>query len=485
MDMKTFTRQIDKYDLFIITCIAIYIIFFSYLSLFNLSILQMGQDLAIFNQSFWTTVHGGGILENTFEGASHFGYHFSPFLFFLLPFYILTPGPEIFLIFQSIFLGLGAIPFYLCGRELLNKKAGLIVGIIYLLYPAVHGINLFAFHELAFLPFFLGIALWGFITERKNLCFAFCILSLLIKEDVTLIIGMLGVIGIWKGRNLRLKENWQYITLLFLSIVILVAYLFILKPSFGLAESSDSSLEIIQYTNPLVNINSNNDLRLSFLIQLFTPLLLTPLASPEILLISILSFIEIFFATPGKFIYYNIFSHYPALVIPILLMSMIVTLRKIKESSRQVVRKAFFPFLILILFTSVLTTALWSPVLSQINVLNFNYTPEFKSDTKELEVIAECIPVSASVSTQWQLLTLMSERYSVWEGYHPNADVILLFPYYNGANIFSDYKKEIVSNYDQIDIGKNFYLFVRKGQTELQKDIKDRLTNAGIVVNSS
>ena len=79
----------------------------------------------------------------------------------------------------------------------------------------------------------------------------------------------------------------------------------------------------------------------------------------------------------------------------------------------------------------------------------------------------------------------MSERYSVWEGYHPNADVILIFPYYNGANIFSDYKKEIVSNYDQIDIGKSFYLFVRKGQTGLQKDIKDRLINAGIAVNSS
>ncbi|WP_319579379.1 DUF2079 domain-containing protein [uncultured Methanospirillum sp.] len=483
--MKILTRQFDKYDLFITIGVAIYIIFFSYLSLFNLSILQMGQDLAIFNQSFWTTLHGGGFLENTFEGVSHFGYHFSPILFFLFPFYMLIPGPEILLIFQSIFLGLGAIPFYLCGRELLNKKAGFVVGIIYLLYPAVHGINLFAFHELAFLPFFLGIALWGFITGRKNLCFIFCILSLLIKEDVTLIIGMIGVIGVWKGRTLRMRENWQHIILLILSIVIFVVYLFIIKPSFGLADSSDSSLEIIQYTNPLENLASNNDLRFSFLIQLFTPLLLTPLASPEILLICIPSFIEIFFATPGKFIYYNIFSHYPALVIPIVFVSMIVTLRKIKENSREKIRKAFFPFLILILLSSVITTALWSPVISQIIVLNYNYSPQFCDDVDKLEVIADCIPPSASVSTQWQLLTLMSQRYSIWEGYHPNADVILLYPYYNGANIFSNYKKEIVSNYDQVDIGKSFYLFIRKGHYELKDDIKDKLNNAGIAINSS
>lgn len=478
-------QKLDRYDLGILSSVILYTFIFSYITLVELSLFQLGRDVAIFNQAFWTTIHSGGLLVNSFEGVSHFGYHFSPMLLSILPLYLIAPGPQLLLITQSALLGLGAIPIYICGSELLGKKAGFIIGILYLLYPAVHGANLFAFHELAFLPLFLGTALLGFITGKKNLFFISCIICLLIKEDVALIIGMIGLVGIIRARLNQKKVDWRHIVLVLLSALILIIYIFIMKPAFGLADTSDSVLFISQYSDPYANVNGDVNQRFVFLGQIFLPLAFSPLFSPELFIISIPSLIEILFSSPDVFVYYNIFSHYPLLITPIFFMATILSLLKVKQCNFPKIQKLFYPLLILLLISSSASVIMYSPINSLENILSFDPSEQYIKDQKTLNELSSIIPASASVSTQWQLLTLMSERYSVWEGYHPNADVILIFPYYNGANIFSDYKKEIVSNYDQIDIGKSFYLFVRKGQTGLQKDIKDRLINAGIAVNSS
>lgn len=482
--LTDYLKKLDLYDLGILSAVILYTFVFSYITLFELSLFQLGRDVAIFNQAFWTTLHSGGLLENSFEGVSHFGYHFSPILLSILPLYLIAPGPQILLISQSVLLGLGAIPIYICGKELLGKKAGITIGILYLLYPAVHGANLFAFHELAFLPLFLGIGLLGFITGKKNLFFISCIICLLIKEDVAIIIGMMGLVGIFREWLIQKKIDWRNIVLVLLSVLILVTYIFIMKPAFGLADTSDSVQFISQYSDPYANVKGDAYHRFIFLFQMFIPLIFSPLFSPELLIISIPSLIEILFSSPDVFVYYNIFSHYPLLITPIFFMATILSLLKVKQCDYPRIKRLFYPLLILMLVASCASTIMYSPVNSLGSILSFYPSEQFTKEQETLNKLSAIIPVSASVSTQWQLLTLMSERYSVWEGYHPNADVILLFPYYNGANIFSDYKKEIISNYDQIDIGKSFYLFVRKGQTELKNDIIDGLNNAGIAINS-
>jgi uncharacterized membrane protein len=479
--IKVFFPPYNIYDFFICFATGIYVLFFSYLTLFACSLFQLGKDVAIFNQAFWTTINEGGILENSFEGVSHFGFHFSPILFSLFPFYILAPGPEILLISQSVLLGLGAIPVYLCGRELTGNRAGLVAGLIYLVYPAVHGINLFAFHELAFLPFFLGMGLWGYLTDRKNVCLAFCLASLLIKEDVALIIGMLGIMGIIKSRTFSPLINWRYYLFIILSVILLILYLLFMKPAYGLDDASYSSLFTSQYSDPLVNLTTNNDDRLAFLVQMFLPLLFSPLLSLEILVIAVPSFIEILFSSPDIFIYYNIASHYPALVIPVIFMAMVVSLQKILCNRNASIRRGFYPLLILILVSSVASSLLYSPVTSLVPVLFADYSPDFKEDITTLQTIAHIIPREASVSTQWQLLTLMSERRFVWEDYHEGADIILIFPFYNGANVFSDNKDEIIEKYDPVTGRNDIYLFVRKDNPVLKEEIRTKMMNAGIM----
>ena len=474
--LTSFVYKFDRYDLAICIGVILYSAIFSYLTLLESSLFQLGRDVAIFNQALWTTVYSGGILENSVEGVSHFGYHFSPILFTFIPLYLVSPGPHVLLICQSILIGLGAIPIYLCGRELLGSKEGLIMGLLYLIYPAVHGANLFAFHELAFLPFFLGLGLWGYITDRRNLCFLACAFCLLIKEDVSLIIGMIGLLGIFQIWKKHERQDWRFYLLLILSVSILLIYLFAVKPAFGLDSASDSTRFTSQYVDPVSNLNGNETQRIEFLIQMFLPLLFSPLGSPELLIIVVPSLIEILFSSPDIFVYYNIFSHYPLLLTPVLFMSAILSLRKVKYSPLAGVQKLFSPLLLLMVISSSVAVVEYSPVHSLGDMLSSDLSPRFTEDQETLQTIGSLIPTNASVSTQWQLLTLMSERKDVWEGYDPKADVILIFPYYTGANVFSGNKSEIIQNYDQISKGKEIYLFVRKDKPELRQRILSSLT---------
>src|SRR3989344_9055182 len=93
-------------------------------------------DLGIFEQTLWNTAHGR-ILQNTIEEIPHhLGIHMSPFLFLLVPGFLLFPSPYYLLIIQTIILAAGAIPAYLLAHRLLRStRWGLFFAALYLLYP--------------------------------------------------------------------------------------------------------------------------------------------------------------------------------------------------------------------------------------------------------------------------------------------------------------------------------------------------------------
>jgi len=90
-------------------------------------------DLGIFTQSFWTTAYAGKFLYHTCElfinpSGVFFGVHFSPILFFVLPFYWAIPRPETLLVLQSFAIGSAAIPIYKLAKE---YTGGRIVGLVF------------------------------------------------------------------------------------------------------------------------------------------------------------------------------------------------------------------------------------------------------------------------------------------------------------------------------------------------------------------
>jgi uncharacterized membrane protein len=205
----------------------LYIVHYSFLSIIQYNGLFTGHlDLAVFDQAIWNTVCGR-ILHTDLYGYNFLGEHMSPILILLSPFYLIMQDPRMLLLLQSLFLGLGAIPVYLIAKDRLKHNLlSLSFSFAYLLHPFLSRINLFEFHAISLAPFFLLFCFYFLIKERWALYYIFLFLSLLIKEDVSLIIAALGIYTFFK-----INKKAGVITLLigmlwaYLSVCVLIPYI--------------------------------------------------------------------------------------------------------------------------------------------------------------------------------------------------------------------------------------------------------------------
>ena len=150
-------------------------------------------DSALYDQGMWLLSRFQAPFS-TLMGRNVFGDHTSFVLFFLVPFYWLFPGAGIMFFAQSLAIGAGAIPVFLYGRRRLGSEWFAIVGAAtYLLHPAVSWTNLENFHPDAFLGVFVGFAIYAALESKWRLYIVFVVLSLLVKEDASLVIVPLGI----------------------------------------------------------------------------------------------------------------------------------------------------------------------------------------------------------------------------------------------------------------------------------------------------
>ncbi|PKL60551.1 MAG: hypothetical protein CVV33_02090 [Methanomicrobiales archaeon HGW-Methanomicrobiales-4] len=476
----THLRNPDKYDGILIIGVIIYAVFFSYLTLFLYTNFMIEFDMAIFNQAFWNTVVNGELFTNSLEGVvhslsppSHFGVHFSPILYGLVPFYSLFPSPKMLLIAQSFLLALGAIPIYLCGRDLLGKAPGCVLGYLYLIYPSLHGVNLHDFHEVAFLPFLLGMALWGLFTGKRNILLIFCFLSLLVKEDVSLIIGMIGLIGLYQTRKKPVSERWQFVLLIIMATCTLALFYGIIRPLFSTSSFIESGF-LHQYFDLGTALSQYNGGRITYLLMIFLPLLFLPFGAPGTLAISIPSFFEILLSPVYHL--YNIGYHYSTLFIPVLFMATIKTLLNIRTRDESRERKFFVPVLCLILISSLLCAGMYSPAVKMMEIKGTIDEDAMKEHQKYVDQIISVIPQSASISTQYNLLPRVSCRKQIWLDYKDSADVILIdaaFP--DRAHDFNDDGEKLCTQFLLLKKENFLSVYVNKNNPELQSVLNNNL----------
>ncbi len=137
-------------------------------------------------------------------GDNLFAFHVSFYCIFLAPLFWLWPNIKILFIAQSVFLALGAIPLFLYAKERLgNSLVALAVGFSFLMYPALHNMNLDNFHPEVFTVFFLIVAIYFLLKERYRLFYPFLFLSALGKEDLGLYIIAIGLFLLLFKKNLR------------------------------------------------------------------------------------------------------------------------------------------------------------------------------------------------------------------------------------------------------------------------------------------
>ncbi|MDO8430262.1 MAG: DUF2079 domain-containing protein, partial [bacterium] len=309
------------------TAILLYIVFFGVFTSFrHYNFQSQAWDMGIFDQLFWNTTHGQFMQSSIEELPNHFGIHMSPFLFLLVPGYALFPTPYFLLIIQTIAIGLGAWPLYLLSKKILEKGTfSILIALGYLLYPSLHWINIFDFHEIAF---FIPLMLTAFyFMEVKSWKWAgvFLALAASTKEDAILIVLFTGIYLLIKksvpletarpigpsGAQARARSLTGWLTKerkIGLGIILLSAFYFLLStkiimPAFGggllrldrYASLGATETEIVKniLTNPLLILKTIISVeKVRYIFWLFAPLLFLPFASGRILMLIIPGFLE-------------------------------------------------------------------------------------------------------------------------------------------------------------------------------------------------
>ena len=159
-------------------------------------------DSALYDQGVWLLSR----FETPFVtlmGRNLFGDHTSFILVLLVPLYWIWPAAGVLFFSQAAAIGAGAIPVFLYARTRLgNEWMSLALGAAYLMHPAVGWTNLENFHPDSYLGVFVGFAIWAALERRWKTYLVFVLLSLLVKEDASLVLVPL---GIWVGA----KRDWK------------------------------------------------------------------------------------------------------------------------------------------------------------------------------------------------------------------------------------------------------------------------------------
>jgi uncharacterized membrane protein len=189
----------------VLVACAIYTAFFSYHTIVHhRNALSSSLDLGLEDNLVWNVLHRAPLFKSSPLGgphSSHLGFHATWFSFVIAPFYALRPNAETLLIVQAFLFGSAALPLYLFGQRLVSKWLACLIALAYVLYPGLHGSNLYDFHYLPLGPFFLWFTIYFADKRRWTLMLVFALLSLSVREDVAAGLAGLGGLILLSGRR--------------------------------------------------------------------------------------------------------------------------------------------------------------------------------------------------------------------------------------------------------------------------------------------
>ena len=280
-------------------------------------------DLGILAQTMWNTVNGRLFATTVmFEYTSNLlAHHFSPILLLIAPLYAVWPHPETLLVVQTAALALAIVPVYRIGRRFGGDAAGLGLAAAYWLYPPVHYVNLFDFHEIALAVPLLAFALDAFLGDRPRLGAVFVALALLTREEVGIVTAGVGVWLFARGRRtwgLALAVAgvaWAAATIGWLAPALAGTGKYYYVRRYEWLGDSPPEMAATILTRPdYVAGGLLTRERLDFLLRLFLPLGLLPLLGPEVLVLSLPSFGYLLLSNYRE--QYELANQYSAVVIP-------------------------------------------------------------------------------------------------------------------------------------------------------------------------
>ncbi len=290
-------RGISLTVVLLVLFMAGYVAFFSaQLLLHYYSFGSRALDLGNMDQAIWNTLHGRPFHQTNQPGAtSRLSLHVEPILLPISLLYLIYSGPETLFLLQAIVVALGAVPVFALARlKLNNASLALIFAGVYLLLPAIQGATLLDFHAVTLAPTFLLAAFYYLETRRAGQFALFAGLAVACKEEIALIVMLMGVYALLVNRQRRLGLITIGLAGLWATLAV-----FIIPPRFAGTDNihwdryghlGDSPLDIVVnlihrprlFLDHLQAVNAVEYLRL-----LLTPVAFTALLSPLTLLLAL------------------------------------------------------------------------------------------------------------------------------------------------------------------------------------------------------
>jgi len=361
-----------------------------------------GLDLAIIHNSFFNATLGNGFWSSV-QGNYYFAYHFSPILYLILPIYWLWRSPLNLLFLQSIILGLSAWPVYLLAKKIINPKIALWVALAWLVNPLLMNINLYEWHALSLAVPLLITTYYFYHTKRLGLFTIFMLLSFAIREDIVIVIFMIGVLALIAKRKLV----WILFPTLGSILYLFLSYWYI--NSLSLEGSrfityyqwffQSTPWEWLLHLLKLGNIEMVIGLTLAFL---FLPWL-----KPKYLLLSIGPFLQIaLLESGGSSIVTGM--HYSTLFLPGLLVASLWGLNKIVNGKDKLARFIKYDLTLtklIVVVCLIYLVIFLGPAWGIIKQLKTPYP-----NAKQVRSIIKKIPRDAKVAASYTFLPWLSSR---------------------------------------------------------------------------
>ena len=346
--------EIDLYKLILLCMVAANSAVYSVLTVLRYESYNAGiLDLGVSSQLLYETLHGGVSVSAFLSGQVAMN---KPIYLLMGPLYDIYPSQPLLLVFQAIWVSIGAIPLYVIGLKFLSKKPlALLVAISYLFYYPLGGVMWFDFHFMAIFPTFFLFATSYYFSGKYRKSYFMMILAIISDYLVPIIAIFFAFYAWWNGRETKglnpLKNPF--------AIAVFctgVAQLLIVEFYFGHGYTAGvASLPFSQG----VSLNY----KLMFFVRMMLPVLFICLLAPEFLIMIVPYF---GFAVHNSYLPYvsTMFYQYPALIAPIIFVSTIIGLSRIMKITvrlKNVKLKPFYPVISFIVAINVVLMLVLTP----------------------------------------------------------------------------------------------------------------------------
>lgn len=428
--------QIQKININYKTCIIAAIvlfvvttIYFGYItSLRYFSFKTFTFDFGVFAQMFDNMAQTGQPLttvERSYE-MSHFGVHFSPIYYLLLPGYYLFRSPVYLFYAQAACVAAGVFAVYLICKKLgLSGKMTLCFEFIYCFYPALFNGCFYDFHENKMLTSIILFLFYFIISNKRIPIIILSLMLLMVKEDAAI---YLIVIAIYTLINRKQYANGTI--MLSMAVVYFIiankivaslgeegVMMYRLSDYFVNEEETYSSVlsGVFYDIGYLIKMMFASD-KIPFIIWMFLPVLFTPFATKKVSsLILLLPIIPINLMQTWRY-QYHIDYQYTYGIGALIIFSAIICIKDLSRRPRHVA----------MLMSLIMCFSMTSCLVSSKTDMNHSYYDSVKDEYENIEQALNEIPQDATVTASHSIvphLYFVDQLYTIPEYYGNNKEI--------------------------------------------------------------